>query len=133
MMIKELPELLYDVEIDATNWPMVVLTTPEKVDDENLAGFLKDFFEFIKYKAEPYGMIMNASRTSGMTPKQRKVLNGSINDEAVKKYVACVALVFKSKVLSRVLTAILWYKKSGHPVKVFSSLEDAKAWVKTQV
>jgi hypothetical protein len=42
-------------------------------------------------------------------------------------------MVFKSKMLSLVLTAIMWLKKSEYPVKVFSSVEDAKDWVRTQM
>ena len=132
-MLTELPDLLYDVKLDTTEWPLLVLTTPGKVDDENLGDFLKDFLDYIAYKKDRYSMVMDVSQTSGMTPKQRKILNSSIGNENTNKYIICVALVFKSKILSRILTAILWYKKSEYPVKVFSSAEDAKDWARTQM
>ena len=132
-MVKELPELLYDVKTDVTEWPLVVLTTPETVVDENLAGFLADFHDFIIYKNERFSLILDVSQTSGMTPKQRKIQSDSMNKQEVSQHLACVAMVFKSKMLSRVLTAIMWLKKSEYPVKVFSSVEDAKDWVRTQM
>jgi hypothetical protein len=77
-------------------------------------------------------MIMDVSGTSGMTPKQRRIQNDAMSDKSTNQYIDCVAMVFKSKIMSQVLTAVLWCKKTDYPVKVFSSVEDAKDWVKNQ-
>ncbi len=132
-MLTELPELLYDVEIDAKDWPVVKITTPEKVDDDNLKGFLDDFNGYIKDKKERFALIMDARKTSGMTPRQRRIQTDAMNNAETNQYYICSALVFKSKTLSRVLTAVLWLKKSEYPVKVFSSVEEAHEWVKMQL
>jgi hypothetical protein len=132
-MVKELPELLYDVKVDLTNWPLLVLTTPEVVTDDKLEGFLQSYGDYVREKKEKFAVVVNVSDTEGMTPGQRRIMNASINDPSTSEYLICVGMVFKSKVLSRVLTAILWIKKSDYPVKVFSSVEEAKDWAKSKL
>ena len=132
-MVKELPELLYDVKVDSSNWPLLILTTPEVVDDNNLAGFLKDYSDFIREKKERYAVVMNVSNTKAMTPGQRRIMNSAMNDASTRQYMICNAMVFKSKTLSRILTAIMWLKKTEYPVKVFSSQEEALTWAKSKM
>ena len=123
------------VQLDDSQWPVFIVTTPPEIDDAELEAFLEEYSVAIKKRKERYGLVLDVSRTKKMNPVQRKKLVGVMeqNKEFNARYCACCAMVFSSAILRGVLTAIFWFHKPPHPTKVYTTRQDAIDWAKLMV
>ena len=112
------------IDLDTTCWPVVVLRPPESVEDAAFIEFLERWEFEVLGRGEPFVMVIVAEGTRGITPTQRKIL--SKRDEHAM--LRGTALVFSSGFLRGMLTALFWLRKRPHPIEVFPTLEEARAW-----
>lgn len=116
------------VEIDASRWPLLVLTAPAGgISDENWDTFLARIDQLIGERKGHYASVVDLSKDCMLTPKQRSRI-GASNERCVAQ-----ALVFKSTLLSNLLTAIMWLKKPPFPVRVFAGPVEAVDWALKQL
>ena len=68
--------------------------------------------------------------TSGLTPRQRKLLaEAQLKRDGFRDCeIVAGAMVMDSHLLRGMLTALFWLKKPNHEVKVFANLDSAIAW-----
>ena len=121
---------------DKSKWPVIKVTPPTNVSNEDIIKILEEFVEFISVekKGERYGVVQDLRNTKGITSQQRKLITDNIN--GMKDYAAqyCVgsAMVFDSPVLRGMLTAIFWITKPPYPTQVFKTIEDAEDWIQSR-
>ena len=118
------------IKLDQSHWPLLIVITPPKVDDEELEHFLEQYSATIKSRGERYALVLDVSNTEKLNPVQRKKLVNMMerNKAFNEKHCAGCAMVFSSMLLKGILTAIFWIHKPPHPTKVFNVQEDAIEW-----
>jgi hypothetical protein len=119
------------IAIDDSRWPLVVATWPaEQLSDEAFQEML-DHMGTFNLRREPYAVIHDARKATRPTPKQRAAAAARQAQDAplTRRYIKAMALVVSSPLLAGVVTAITWIAPPPFPQKVFSSVEDAEAWV----
>ncbi len=123
------------VRIDQSQWPLLIVITPGKMTDEGLEDFLDSYSDIIKSQGERYALVLDVSNTQKLNPIQRKKLVNMMetNREFNKEHCAGCAMVFSSKILRGILTAIFWIHKPPHPTKVFTAQQEAINWAKSMV
>jgi len=123
------------IRLDMTRWPIVVVVPPDKVTDAELHTFMDEFDNSVRVRRERFVMVLDLRRSSGMLPKQRKMLTDHLNQQPEANLALCQgnALVFESALLRTMLTAILWVRRSTHPVQVFASVDEACNWGRDQM
>ena len=124
-----------NISIDQANWPLLIVTTPTTVEDEELEQFLASYSDVITSRGERYGLVLDVSQTKKLNPAQRRKLTNVMeqNREFNKEHCACCAMVFNSIFIKGILTAIFWVHKPPHPTKPFTEREDAIKWAKTMI
>ncbi len=125
------PDAVHDgvIEVDYTQWPMVLVRSWGRVSDEEHLRFLDALDARIHQDPRPYWLVMDLHESAGLSPKQRRRQADRIRAMGDERMVCGgVALVFDSAVLRGVMTAILWVSHPEYPVKVFASLEAASIW-----
>lgn len=125
-----------EVLIDQSHWPVLVVTPPPSVTDEALQQNFDDFQGILRERPGPYACVVDLRVSRGLTPKQRRMITDSITDvEAVQDRSPCMgfAMVFSSRALQRILTAIFWVRRPSYPIKVFVRIDDAFEWARERV
>jgi hypothetical protein len=98
------------------------------IEDAAMLAHLDWFDGMRKARAAPFAIVLDLRRSSGLTPRQRKMITDRMNHtDAVAPCVAN-ALVFESAVLRGVLTALFWIRRPAYPCEVFRTLDDAIGW-----
>lgn len=115
------------VHVDAAEWPVLRVTPPHQITDDEMQAFLAWYRELVLRRREPFALVLDLRRTSGMTPRQRQMItDGMGGEESI--YCRGTAMVFSSAVLRGILTAIFWIRKPRYPTRVFATVEDAGAF-----
>jgi len=115
--------------LNAEMWPVVVYTAPASIEDTEFKLVL-DAMAAVRSHGEPYAMILDLRISKGISPAQRRMITTSMGDDDQQRQllVRGVGLIFSSRLMTSLLTAIFWVRKPGYEVKVFSALSPALAW-----
>jgi len=124
--------LIGGTRISFERWPAVVMTTPPEVTDDELERFFEWWQRDVETLAEPFILVNDARRTKNLTASQRKIISGWM-DPSRDSPLLGTALVFESKLLRGLLTAMFWINRPSYPVKVFNDLSQAIAWSQATV
>jgi hypothetical protein len=86
-------------------------------------------------RGELYGVVIDAREVGRIPPTQRRGIMDWITRDKQHLKVNCAggALVFASPLQQGLWTAISWVTPSPIPVKMFSDLSSAEAWVRAQI
>jgi len=126
-------EIFRDIEmpegLSASAWPTVVYTAPVTVEDASFQAVL-DAMAKLRALEEPLAMILDLRNNNGITPVQRRMITSSMAEREGQsvRLLRGLALVFNSKLMASLLTAIFWVRKPPYEVKVCSDLDTAMAW-----
>lgn len=116
---------------DMSRWPVVLITLPKAVTDDQLADLIVHTARMKKDRPGMYALVLDLRKTEAVSPTQRKMLTDSmekLDGESAPDRCAGVALVFSSQVLRGVLTAIFWVRRPACPCSVFTDRGDALVW-----
>jgi len=135
-MKPDFPVLDGAVQIDASQWPILIIRHDDKTNtEEQNLEFLKVFSEFVKSNKERYALVADLASAENTKSNDRRLLSKSMsqNKELNKKYRACAAIVFDSAVTRGALMALTWIFKPPYPTQTFKTVDDAIAWAKEQL
>jgi hypothetical protein len=117
------------VNVDGTQWPVMTLVLPPSTNDESIDICLDFYKDLVDLHKEKFALILDIRQVEHrLTTKQRK----KIQDMATR-YQVCTALVLKSTVFQQVISSALWFRKPVFPTRVFSEMNKAKTWAKSQI
>jgi hypothetical protein len=120
---------------DASRWPLVEVTWPTKaVSDEEFQRAVGELSAF-SHRKQRFVTLHRAIKAARPTPNQRAfAAKQQAADAPVSRRWLCgVAVVVNSPLLAGVVTAINWLIPSPYPLRTFSSLNEAKAWLDTRL
>jgi hypothetical protein len=113
-----------EVEIDTSDFPLIVARYPAAVSDEGLSRYL-DALEALGRSGEAVAVMVD-TRDSYLTPRQRQVLGRSMTTTKAR-IVAC-ATVIRSPISRGVMTALLWMVRPPFEVRTFSTAAEARTY-----
>ncbi len=122
--------MLSGIGLDVSRWPVVIVTPPASVSNEQLDHFFAAFDREVVSKRRRYSIVLDLRRCQGMPAAQRKILTDRMQRGEDRARMFCVgsALVFESALLRSLLTAIMWVREPPNPVKVFATVDEAAEW-----
>ena len=78
---------------------------------------------------EPYGVVLDLRFTKSITPRQRAMLTESMERHDNAALCKGTAMVFESRLLRGILTAVFWLRKPAYPTRVFTTTAEAWDWM----
>ncbi len=134
-MVEKATEAYDGIRLDVSQWPILIIVPGDNVTEQSIVEFIRDYFNFVKMKAEPYAVIMDLRHQSNMTSKQRRQITAMMKEqeEFLEKYNTGTALVYTSAAMRGILMAVFWIFKPNRPIETFSTLEGAMDWARLQV
>jgi len=116
--------------IDVSHWPIVVVRPTGPVSDQAFVQAISDYTMAISKHLEPHTVLLDLRHNPGLTPKQRNILTDGFKPGKDNIQPGCqgTALVFTSKLLKSMLTAMFWIRRPPQITKVFNSITDAETW-----
>jgi len=121
------------IELEDHDWPVVVVRPLRQVSDGELDQFLLDFRHMVSRRRERYGLVLDLRFSKDMSAAQRRRMGDEIKDGEANALCAGTAMVFTSRAMELLLTAIYWIARPEQPMKVFSDFDQAYAWASDQV
>jgi len=118
------------IGIDESQWPLVFVRYPKRIDDDDFSAHLRRVTEFVN-RCEPWGML-NDSRGSGHpNARQRQAIVSMYeqHEHNIRAHWRGTAIIFDSPMIVGVLTALTWLKAPVHPFKAFSDYGEGLRWV----
>lgn len=116
--------------IDESCWPLVIVRYPKRIDDADFEAHLARVTRFVR-RAEPWGMLNDSRGAGHPSAKQRKdiVRMYEENEAAVRAHWRGTAVIFDSRVIVGVITAMTWLKAPIHPFQCFTDYDEGLRWV----
>ena len=124
-----------NIVIDESRWPKVIITWPKgEIDDEEFQRAVKHISE-LTARREHYVIVHDARLASRPSPKQRAfaAAEQQRTAEGAAEYLVGSAVVVSNALAAGAIRAINWISPPAYPQRVFSSLEEAHAWVDKQL
>ncbi len=115
--------------IDESQWPEVLVTYPSVIDDRMLQCVLQRQEEFFR-RGEPYTLIVDARAGGAPSRAQRRLISEHMiaHREQVQRLLRACAMVMSSPAVRGAVAALQWLNPPLFPVRMFSSLDQARAW-----
>lgn len=120
------------IDVDATHWPLVRVTLPAAVSDDDVLAYLEQL-RALRERRQPYALIVDAIGSGGFTPRQRQMQGEYIRAgvELSKRYLKAFAFVSASPWKRAMLSAVFWVSGTEWPHSVFASVSEAEAWARS--
>lgn len=116
------------IKSDYQAWPIVLVTPPAEVEDQEFVDFLDAFEAECDSRSGRCVLVLNLCECKQLTLAQRKVMTERMSRGSAVDRIRGTVMVFESKILRGILTAIFWAHKPLYPTKVFSELGEAMRW-----
>ena len=117
------------IETDLSQWPLVLVRPPVTVTDAQMRAYLDRFDAEVIRREEPYGVVLDLRKTKAITPKQRAMLTESMERHDSAALCQGTAMVFDSRLLKAILSAIFWVRRPAYPTRVFTDVDEGCLWV----
>jgi hypothetical protein len=122
------------VIFDESEKPLMRMTyqgVPDEAEWERHIATMSDWAR----RGEVYGVVIDAREVGRIPPTQRRgIMDWITRDKAyLRANCAGGALIFASPLQQGLWTAISWVTPSPIPVKMFSDVPSAEAWVRAQL
>ena len=117
-----------EIRTDISRWPLVVVTPPRVVTDAQMERYLTQFDQIQAARPEPHCLVLDLRICERISPTQRKMITDRMPDDGQVNPCQGLAMVFSSRILRGLLTAIFWVRKPPYPTVVFNELEPAIDW-----
>lgn len=116
-------------EFDESTWPIPVVTGTGDATSEDVDEYLQIQTELLK-KEEPHALIFDVRNVGHMKAADRSLIGQWLKQHAasLRMYRRGFAYVTESMATRGLLTAILWVSPPPYPYKIFSNMEEARAW-----
>jgi len=119
------------MDVDESAWPHVRCVISDiAVSDEALLRTVSVLGDLAK-RGERYTLLVDGRHARPLSARQRKLLaDASLPTAAASaRHCAGSAIVVSNAVLVGIITALQWIKPAGYPEKVFTSFQEAEAWL----
>lgn len=116
------------IEVDYGRWPIVEVTPPETVRDDELMSFLDGFDREVRSRQGGYMTVLDLRICKQITPRQRQVMTDHMQSREKDGTCLGCAMVFESRLLRGILTAMYWVHRPKYPTRVFTKVDEALAW-----
>ncbi len=115
------------IGLDTSRFPLVIVTPPASVTNEELATFLERYANEVYARRQRYVTILDLRRSGDMPAAQRKMITDRMQqkEEAARLFAAGNVMIFDSALMRALLTAILWVRRPPTEMKIASTLEEA--------
>ena len=115
-------------------WPVVLYSAPPSIPDQDMAEVI-DSLGLIRSLKIPFCMVLDLRKNQGITALQRSMITDAMTerDEESNDLVCGLGMVFASRLMSSLLTAIFWVRKPKYETKVFADPKAAIAWAQAQL
>ena len=124
------------IKLDLSHWPVAVTTPPQStVSDEELSDYLSRYYDLTEERGGNYVTVIELTGHPGITATQRSHITEYMRSIEQRDSATCVGtgLVFDSKMLRGLLTAIFWVKRPEYEIKVFGDVQTAIEWGRRKV
>ena len=122
----------FQYRFDETRWPLVIIPSPGGRDPESIDqdSFYAEFRRFSE-KDERVFFVHDLRGVQRMDARRRRrfVQWAKLHSPTARKLIVGYAVLINSKLMSGVVTAVLWLMRPPCPMKVFSKAADAEAWL----
>jgi len=116
---------------DTSRWPLVVMrAATRRVTDEELEAFVAGQREMLA-RGDRFVEICDTRGITMVHAGQRRLLADFAKDThpEASKHCAGLAVVVQSPIIQGGMTAILWMFRPSYPVRAFTTLEEAGAFL----
>lgn len=122
------------VIFDEREKPLMRMTYQGVPDDAEWQRHLEVMSDWAR-RGEIYGVVIDAREVGRVSATQRRGIMDWITNDKQHLRANCAggALIFASPLQQGLWTAISWVTPSPIPVKMFSDLASAEAWVRAQI
>lgn len=117
-----------EIGIDDSRWPIVVVTPPRRVTDDQMRTHLATFAELQRDRGGPHILVLDLRRCEKISPRQREMIAERMPTATDHRACLGLAMVFTSTLTRGILTAIFWLRRPPYPTKIFSELAPALDW-----
>ena len=116
--------------VDEARWPLVVLRATAAVDDPDALNASYRALERVLAKQRRFLMLFDLRGASSSPSRRRRLLDwGLRHEQALRAYLGASGLVVGNGFERGFVTAMLWLQPVPWPMRVFSSLQEAEAWL----
>lgn len=118
-----------EVEIDETQWPIVIVRMPRVVSTPEFVAYLAKLSE-IRSRRIDYALVLDARASLGLSALHRRMQAEYIDAgiHITRTYLKGFAFVARHAFQRGALTAIFWLRHPAWPHRVFDSASEAKRW-----
>ena len=118
----------------ASKPPIVVMTFPDQVHDDQLRAALADVQRWLEKVDKPFGFIVDMRRPLAISSVQRQLIAEveKASSAQDRRFNAAQAVVVTNAITRGIITAISWMSPPVYPLKIVPSLEHAWHWVLPQ-
>ena len=127
---KSLDDEVGVIRIDDSNWPIMIVTPPLRVSDQQMQDFLVRHRALEHERNEDYVLVLDLRGTGKLTGEQREMMTEGMAKTEDDTPCRALAMIFESQVLRGILSMMFWVRKPPYPTKVFATPEDAFPWVR---
>lgn len=116
--------------VDDRRLPLVALRPTAAVDDPVALDATYRALERVLAKRRRFLMLFDLRGASSSPNRRRRLLDWGLQHEReLRAYLGASALVVSNGFERGIVTAMLWLHPVPWPMRVFSSVEDAEAWL----
>jgi hypothetical protein len=118
-----------DMQIDETEWPLVVVSWSELPSDSTLSRFLTSLTAWLD-RGERFGLLLDTRGSGVLSPEQRVRVLSHMKAEADRtRDLLLQAIVIQSLVQRTLFYGVNLLFPNPFPSKVFAELQPARAWL----
>jgi len=124
------------VSIDASRWPIVVITQHvTNLTDQERASALMETDTVIESRPGRYAMVLDNRQAGPLSPTQRILIAeyAERTVERVRLRRAATAMIVSTEVMRMMVTAIQWKIGKHGEMEVFDQLETALRWAQERM
>ena len=122
----------FQYRFDYSRWPLVVVPSAGNLDPAlvNHESYYTEFDRF-RLRGEPAYFLQDLRGVQRLDAARRRRFVEFVegNAEELREIVLGYAVLVDSKLMSGVVTAVLWLVQPPSPMKVFSNVAEAEAWL----
>jgi hypothetical protein len=122
----------FQYRFDESRWPLVIIPSPGGTDPElvDQDSFYAEFHRF-RERGKRAFFLHDLRGVQRMDARRRRrfVEWAKLHSPTARELVIGYAVLIDSRLMAGVVTAVLWLFRPPAPMKVFSNVADAEAWL----
>jgi hypothetical protein len=122
-----------EIELELQAWPIVRVRPHGTPTDEQMQAFLEEYRAMENKRGGPYVLVLDLRFCAKISPAQRKMLTDDMAEPGQDAPCKAMAMIFDSKILRGILTAIFWVRRPPYPLRVFTEPGEGELWALDQL